>query len=83
MQKSKNFFKAERTSIKKRSSQSRKKRISLGCGRSIQEINKLLKQFKKMSQMVKKVGKNKQFESMLKSGDQNNIQSMLTNNKFL
>ena len=36
-----------------------------------------------MSQMVKKVGKNKQLESMLKSGDQNNIQSMLTNNKFL
>ncbi len=62
---------------------SRKKRISLGSGRSVQEINKLLKQFKKMSQMVKKVGKNKQFESMLKSGDQNNIQSMLTNNKFL
>ena len=62
---------------------SRKKRISLGSGRSIQEINKLLKQFKKMSQMVKKVGKNKQLESMLKSGDQNNIQSMLTNNKFL
>ena len=62
---------------------SRKKRISLGSGRSVQEINKLLKQFKKMSQMVKKVGKNKQLESMLKSGDQNNIQSMLTNNKFL
>ena len=62
---------------------SRKKRISLGSGRSVQEINKLLKQFKKMSQMVKKVGKNKQLESMLKSSDQNNIQSMLTNNKFL
>ena len=62
---------------------SRKKRISSGSGRSIQEINKLLKQFKKMSQMVKKVGKNKQLESILKSGDQNNIQSMLTNNKFL
>jgi len=62
---------------------SRKKRISLGSGRSVQEINKLLKQFKKMSQMVKKVGKNKQLESMLKSGDQNSIQSMLTNNKFL
>ena len=62
---------------------SRKKRISLGSGRSVQEINKLLKQFKKMSQMVKKVGKNKQLESMLKSGDQNNIESMLTNNKFL
>ena len=62
---------------------SRKKRISLGSGRSVQEINKLLKQFKKMSQMVKKVGKNKQLESMLKSVDQNNVQSMLTNNKFL
>ena len=62
---------------------SRKKRIASGSGTSVQEINKLLKQFKKMSVMVKKVGKNKQFESILKSGNQNNIQSILTNNKLL
>ena len=62
---------------------SRKKRIALGSGTSVQEINKLLKQFKKMSVMVKKVGKNKQFESILRSGNQNNIQSMLNNNKLL
>ena len=60
---------------------SRKKRIAAGSGTSIQEINKLLKQFKKMSQMMKKVGKNKQFESMIKSGNQPDINSLL-GNKF-
>ena len=60
---------------------SRKKRIASGSGASIQEINKLLKQFKKMSQMMKKVGKNKQFESMMKSGNQPDINSLL-GNKF-
>ena len=38
---------------------SRKIRISKGSGTSVQDINKLLKQFKKMSQMMKKMGKNK------------------------
>ncbi len=33
---------------------SRKIRISKGSGTSVQYINKLLKQFKKMSQMMKK-----------------------------
>ena len=33
---------------------SRKLRISKGSGTSVQDINKLLKQFKKMSQMMKK-----------------------------
>lgn len=32
---------------------SRKKRIARGCGRSIQEINKLLKQFEEMKKMMK------------------------------
>lgn len=32
---------------------SRKKRIAKGCGRSIQEINKLLKQFEEMKKMMK------------------------------
>lgn len=34
---------------------SRKKRISLGCGRNIQEINRLLKQFEEMKKMMKQV----------------------------
>ena len=61
---------------------SRKKRIAKGSGSSIQEINKLLKQFKKMSQMMKKVKNNKQFESMLKGANPNEIQSMIQNNQF-
>lgn len=61
---------------------SRKKRISIGSGLAVQEINKLLKQYKKMSQMVKKVGKNREFEALLKSGNQNNIQSLISNNKI-
>ncbi len=32
---------------------SRKKRISMGCGRSIQEVNRLLKQFEEMKKMMK------------------------------
>lgn len=35
-----------------------------------------------MSQMVKKVGKNREFEALLKSGNQNNIQSLISNNKI-
>jgi len=34
---------------------SRKKRISAGCGRSIQEINRLLKQFEEMKKMMKQM----------------------------
>ena len=33
--------------------QSRKKRISKGSGRSVEEINQLIKQFKQMSKMMK------------------------------
>ena len=38
-------------------SSSRKKRIALGCGRTIQDVNRLLKKYKQMQKMVKKVGK--------------------------
>ena len=41
---------------------SRKNRICKGSGSSIQDINKLLKQFKKMSQMMKKMGKIETFK---------------------
>ena len=61
---------------------SRKKRIAIGSGSTIQEINKLLKQFKKMSQMMKKVKNNKQFESMLKGANPQDLQSMIQNNQF-
>ena len=36
---------------------SRKKRIAKGCGRPVQEVNKLLKQFQQMQVMMKKIGK--------------------------
>ena len=56
---------------------SRKLRISKGSGTSVQDINKLLKQFKKMSQMMKKMGKNKNFENMMSSGQLGDIQSLM------
>ena len=36
---------------------SRRKRIAMGSGTSVQEVNRLLKQFKQMATMVKKAGK--------------------------
>ena len=36
---------------------SRRKRIALGCGRSLQEVNQLLKQFNQMKLMMKKINK--------------------------
>ena len=36
---------------------SRRKRIAAGSGTSVQEVNKLMKQFKQMSSMMKKMGK--------------------------
>ena len=36
---------------------SRRRRIATGSGTSVQEVNRLLKQFKQMSSMMKKVGK--------------------------
>lgn len=62
---------------------SRKKRISNGSGTSIQDINKLLKQFKKMSQMVKKMGKDRNIQNMMKSGKFNNIEGLINKNNQL
>ncbi len=56
---------------------SRKIRIAKGSGTSVQEINKLLKQFKKMSQMMKKFGKNKNMDAIMNSGQFNDINSLL------
>ena len=36
---------------------SRRKRIALGSGRPVQEVNQLLKQFESMRVMMKKIGK--------------------------
>jgi len=36
---------------------SRKKRIAAGCGLTVQDVNKLLKQYQTMSTMIKKMGK--------------------------
>ncbi|NLK11411.1 MAG: signal recognition particle protein, partial [Staphylococcus equorum] len=52
---------------------SRKKRIAKGSGRSVQEINRLMKQFTDMKKMMKqfsgggkgKKGKRKQMENMM------------------
>ncbi len=38
---------------------SRKKRVALGSGTSVQEINQLLKQFRDMQEMIQKIGKGK------------------------
>ncbi len=62
---------------------SRKKRISIGSGTNIQDINKLLKQFKKMSQMVKKMGKDRNIQNMMKSGKLNNIENLINKNNQL
>ena len=35
---------------------SRKRRIAAGCGRSVEDVNKLLSQFKQMQKMVKQIG---------------------------
>ena len=60
---------------------SRKIRISKGSGTHIQDINKLLKQFKKMSQMMKKMGKSKDIQNMMNSGQYNDLQGLINKNK--
>ena len=60
---------------------SRKIRISKGSGTNVQDINKLLKQFKKMSQMMKKMGKNKNMDNIMNSGQFGDIQSLINKNK--
>ena len=61
---------------------SRKLRISKGSGTSVQDINKLLKQFKKMSQMMKKFGKNKNLQSMINTKDFSNMSSFMNKNNL-
>ena len=61
---------------------SRKVRISKGSGTKIQDVNKLLKQFKKMSQMMKKFGKNKNIQSLMNSQNMNDISSFINKNNL-
>ena len=61
---------------------SRKNRICKGSGSSIQDVNKLLKQFKKMSQMMKKMGKDRNIQNMMKTGQFNNLDKTIDTNKF-
>lgn len=60
---------------------SRKIRISKGSGTKVQDVNKLLKQFKKMSLMMKKFGKNKNLQAMMDSQNVNSLSSLI-NKKF-
>ena len=60
---------------------SRKIRISEGSGTHVQDINKLLKQFKKMSQMMKKMGNNKDMQNMMNSEKFGNFQDLINKNK--
>ena len=60
---------------------SRKIRISKGSGTHVQDINKLLKQFKKMSQMMKKMGKNQNLDSMMNSDQLGDLKNLLNKNK--
>ena len=60
---------------------SRKIRISKGSGTHVQDINKLLKQFKKMSQMMKKMGNNKDMQNMMNSEKFGNFQDLINKNK--
>ncbi len=41
---------------------SRRKRIALGSGRNVQEVNSLLKQFDQMKTMIKKINKKGMFK---------------------
>ena len=56
---------------------SRKIRIAKGSGTRVQDVNKLLKQFKKMSQMMKKFGKNKNMDQMMNSSQFKNLGSLI------
>ncbi len=62
---------------------SRKIRISKGSGTHVQDINKLLKQFKKMSQMMKKMGNNQNIERIMNSGQFPEMQNLINKNKPL
>ena len=56
---------------------SRKVRIAKGSGTRVQDVNKLLKQFKKMSQMMKKFGKNKNMDQMMNTPQFKNLGSLI------
>ena len=45
---------------------SRKRRIAQGSGTSVQEVNKLLKQFSQMQKMMKKFGKKGNMQKMMR-----------------
>ena len=60
---------------------SRKLRISRGSGTHVQDINKILKQFKKMSQMMKKVGKSRNIDNMMSSQQLGDFQNLMNKNK--
>jgi signal recognition particle subunit SRP54 len=46
---------------------SRKKRISIGCGQSIHEINMFIKQFDQMRKMMHRMSKGKGMEQMMRN----------------
>jgi signal recognition particle subunit SRP54 len=45
---------------------SRKKRVALGSGTQIQDVNRLLKQFKQMQKMMKKMGRKGAMNNMMR-----------------
>ena len=60
---------------------SRKIRISKGSGTHVQDVNKLLKQFKKMSQMMKKMGKNQNLDNLMNSDQLGGLKNLMNKNK--
>ena len=46
---------------------SRRKRIALGSGRTVQDLNKLIKQFSETSKMMKMMGNKKNMSNMMKN----------------
>ncbi len=56
---------------------SRKIRIAKGSGTRVQDVNRLLKQFKKMSQMMKKFGKNQNMNQIINSPQFKNLGSLI------
>ncbi len=60
---------------------SRKRRIAAGAGSNIQEVNRLLKKYKQMSKMMKKVGKFDQNELEAMAQDENMDLSKLMGGK--
>ncbi len=61
---------------------SRKRRIAAGSGYTIQEVNRLLKKYKQMQKMMKKMGKFDQSELEAMAGDENLDLSKLMGGKM-